>query len=310
MSFFAAILFATSIVCYYSKYVHGAKVYHIAVSLEEDINTLIAGDSHPMTSLDPDIIKNSKNISLDSENYFFTYYKLKYFLSHNSKVKNVILGFDAQNISKKNSERFLSYVPVEKNSYRRYYALLDYPGKNKIKSFRKYFIIAFLKYDMGIPINFYKDRYVLKYLFKRHLNESDFEFVGKFYRSEESNVDINEIRTKITEYYYNDHMIYSGISDLNIEYLHKIMRLCEENNVRLLLYRSPVLPAFKDLIPKDALRDFEKVKLDLLQGYKHTEFIDLLDVKLENEYFGDGDHVNALGAKVVSEIVYLILLKQ
>jgi hypothetical protein len=309
MSFFAAILIITSIVCYFSKYVHGVKVYNIAFPLEENINTLIIGDSHPMTSLDPEIIRNSKNISLDSENYFFTYYKLKYFLNHNSKVENVILGFDAQNISKKNSERFLSYVPVERNSYRRYYALLDYPGKNKIKSFRKYFIMAFLKYDMGIPINVYKDRYAFKYLFKRDLNESDFEFVGTFYRSEESNIDINEIRTKIIEYYYNDHMIYSGISDLNIEYLHKIMHLCEQNNVRLLLYRSPVLPTFKDLIPKDALLDFDKVKLDLLQGYKNTEFIDLLDLKLKREYFGDGDHVNALGAKVVSEMVYSNLLK-
>jgi len=105
------------------------KSYESIFKLNKNINTLIVGDSHTMTSLDPEIIEHSKNVSFNSENYFFSYYKLKHFLFYNSHIKVVILGFAPQNISKMSSEMFFFHEPTEKQLFDRYYSILE--GKSK-----------------------------------------------------------------------------------------------------------------------------------------------------------------------------------
>ena len=307
--YFAFLIVISFSMSYYYRSIYNIKSYKYVFELNKDINTLIIGDSHPMSSLDPDIIKNSKNISLDSENYFFTYYKLKYYISYNSHIKNVILGFSTHNVSKMSSEMFIFHEPTEKQVLERYYRILDFEGKYRIMSSRKYFIISVLKYDLGIPLEIYKDDFLLKKLFNRNIYESDYKFVGEFYKSDKSNVNNKDIQKKIKEYYYNDHMIYPGESDLNIEYLNKIIEMCSKKGIKVYLYSSPVFPTFKELIPKENLIDFERVKKDVIQNHKNTVYIDHTDYVLERKDYGDQDHLNSLGAKVVSHIIYGILLK-
>jgi len=300
---FCLFLILSFSICNIYKSFNNLKSHEYLFKLNYDINTLIIGDSHPMSSLDPNIIKYSKNIALDSENYFFTYYKLRYFLMHNLQIKNVIIGFAPQNISKINAEMFLYQEPTEKQSYKRYYNLLDYNGKNKIKSFRKNFIEAVLKYEFGIPIKIYKENLFLKYLFRKNINKHDFEFIGNFYSSEISNVNIEDIKNKVKEYFYDDHMKYPGKSDLNIEYLYKIINICSSRGIKIYLYRSPVHPIYYQLLPNETLRDYEDIKNEILNIDKNIEFIDYSKMQLETEHFGDGDHLNVFGAKIVSQLI-------
>ena len=141
--------------------------------LNEDVETLIIGDSHPATALDPDIIKNSKNFSAMGETYFFTYVKLNHILYKNPNIKNVIIGFGYHNISKMYGERYLYHNPTERELYNRYYILLNGKAKSKIKSFRKNFIIALLKYDLGFPIQIYKDKFLFSYILGKKMDLKD-----------------------------------------------------------------------------------------------------------------------------------------
>jgi hypothetical protein len=284
--------------------------YKHIFKLDNDIKILIIGDSHQMSALDPNVIKNSKNIALDSENYFFTYYKLKYYLSHNPNIKNVILGFSTHNVSKMSSEMFIYHEPTEKQVLERYYRILDFEGKSRIMSFRKYFIISVLKYDLGIPLEIYKDDLLMKILLHRNVDETDYKFIGGFYKSEQSNVNMKDIQNKIKEYYYNEQMIYPGISDLEIEYLNKIVEICSKKGIKVYLYSSPVFPLYKNLIPKENLIDFERVKNDVIKNHENTVYIDHTDYILEQTYFGDQDHLNSFGAKVVSKYIYDIIVKE
>ena len=290
--------------CFINKKLNNIKTLESAFKINKDINTLIVGDSHPMTSLDPEIIEHSKNVSFDSENYFFTYYKLKYLLLFNSHIKVVILGFTPENISKINVEMFLLHEPKEKQLLDRYYKILDDEGKNKIKSFRKYFILYFLKNDLGIPIGIYENDVLIKTLLNMQIEESDYNMIGGFYNSDNSNVNIQDIRQKIKEYFYNDNGIYPGKSVFNIEYLYKIMDLCSRKGIKVYLYRSNVFPMYKQLIPKESINDYEQVKQDILQKFTNAKYIHFSNLNnIDKIYFGDGDHLNRLGAKVVSNLM-------
>ena len=54
--------------------------------------TVIMGDSHTMTSLDPEKFNSADNISQTAEPYFVTYFKLKQILKY-KRVDTVLLGF-------------------------------------------------------------------------------------------------------------------------------------------------------------------------------------------------------------------------
>ena len=298
------ILFISFQILYYCKSIYHSKSYENIFKLNTKIDTLIIGDSHMRSALDPEIIKNSKNIALDTENYLCTYYKLKKFVSFNSHIRKVILGFSTHNVSKNQSEALFFQEPTEKQIFKRYYQLLDFEGKKRIvRLFSKYFIISFFKYDLGIPIRVYKDDYFLKNLFNRKIIESDFKFIGGYYRSEKSNVNMEDIPMKIKDYYYNDQMVYAGESELNIEYLNKILDLCSKNGIKVYLYSTPVYSRYKEMIPYENILGFEDVKNKLLKKYENVEYIDHTDYILEKNHFGDQDHVNAFGAKVVSQII-------
>jgi lysophospholipase L1-like esterase len=63
------------------------------------------------------------------------------------------------------------------------------------------------------------------------------------------------------------------------------------------------LPAHKKLIPIENIKDFEKVKNEILFKYKQVEYINHSNFEFEERYFGDGDHLNRKGAEVVSNII-------
>ena len=58
----------------------------------KNISTVICGDSHPMSAINDNILKNSINISNDSQHYIYTYNVLKIVVKNNPQIKTVILG--------------------------------------------------------------------------------------------------------------------------------------------------------------------------------------------------------------------------
>ena len=68
-------------------------------------NVLIAGDSHPLRSLNPELFKNAVNISQRGEPYVLTYWKLKKVLN-NYLPDTLILGYSTHNLSSFNDLKF------------------------------------------------------------------------------------------------------------------------------------------------------------------------------------------------------------
>jgi hypothetical protein len=286
----------------YRRACHGALEQPV-FRLEAPVGTLAVGDSHPQASLDPAVLAGGANVANSAENLFFTFYKLRFLLDRNPAITNVILGLAPHNFSKGYQESLLFGETATLEDFEAYYPLLDREGRRTLRSPRRGYLLATLKYDLGVPIQFYRNRAVTKLLMGRVVHRADFDWVGGFYGSERSDLDVEKMRRKITLYYLGADGRYTGVSDLMRLSLHRIMALCQERDVRLWIYTSPEHAWFRSRVPREANLAFERVRADAQRDFPAVRWLDFSESPLPDEAFGDGDHTNARGARIVSALV-------
>lgn len=278
--------------------------------LDPKIHTLIVGDSHPQVGVDPSIIPGSMNIAQSAEGYLFSYYKLRFFLDKNHGISNIILGFSYHNLAKKYQEGFLFDKKETPTTYNKYFVLLDEEGKRITRSLNPDYLVNWLNKDFGLPLHIYKDNLLQKKLLQQPYHPEDFEFFGGFDKREQSNIDPEVIKKKVKRYYLDSTGHYSGISPLMLSYLHKILKLCQKKHITVSLLNTPLLDIYQNQIPPEAIEKYQAIKIDLLAQYKNVMVLDLAHQPLPHHYFLDGDHINALGARVVSQIAAKALMNQ
>lgn len=85
--------------------------------------------------------------------------------------------------------------------------------------------------------------------------------------------------------------------------INKIASLCAARRIQLVLFNAPVTAGYRSLIPKEAVKDFNKMQVDLQAEYQNLSFLDLSALDLPIKSFYDCDHVNLDGARVVTGII-------
>jgi hypothetical protein len=83
-----------------------------------------------------------------------------------------------------------------------------------------------------------------------------------------------------------------NISKKNIEYLMKIIDYCKDNNLKIVLLRSPTLISYNNHIEYNRLLKNELSDID---------YFDFKKFPLKHIHFSDGQHLNVKGAKLISE---------
>jgi hypothetical protein len=268
------------------------------IKIENDINTVAIGDSHIQTSINPSIVSGCINLSRYGESYYYAYYKLKAILRDNNGITSVIIGFSDHNINMNRQDRSTT-MP-------QYYILIDDGTINKLVYPSITFAFNYLKYKIGVPLFVYEDLDIRYLTLLGKLQPAQAPYSGQFYMSEKTILDRNITRDKI-EHHYNKNKQYSGLSDFMLEYLKKIADMCFEKNIKLFLLATPLHHSYSDEIPEQARYDFDKSVLSILELRKNVYFIDFRKIRLEDSFFGDADHVNAAGAKIVSGFMDKIL---
>jgi hypothetical protein len=263
--------------------------------LPNGTKTLILGDSHLETAINPKDIPNSYSIAKSGENYFYTYNKLIHFLKNKQNIETVIIGCSWHNFSKIYQEPCLFGDKSETMSG--YFPLLNNNSKSVIKRWDPNYIVPFLTYDIGLPLGIYKDRFLLAGLMHKQLAISANPFYGGFRDINASNVNDSAIGEKIKLYFGDENL---ANSQLMVTYLHKVIELCDRNNIEVVLVNSPVHPQFREKVPKFYIEAFNVILTDLRYKYKHLDFIDISDLDLPGDAYYDGDHVNKIGSAIVS----------
>jgi hypothetical protein len=270
------------------------------LSFSSNIDTLILGDSHAESSLDPNLIPGSINAAHSGENLFYTFFKLKYLVERNPGVLHkVILGFSYHNITKKYQEE--SIVGGVRTSFAigEYYHFIDSEGKKRLSDSDSFMFYRF-KYDFGIPLMLYEDLTTRKSLFSESAKPRGF---GGFRVADESKLDENQIFRRVNSFYLDNNSNYTGDSEIMIDSLEKIAVLCDENKIRLYLYNAPLNSAYRRLVPLAAYESYDKVLKSLKSRYPTITIIDMSQELIEDKFFKDGDHLNKNGSKIASRIL-------
>lgn len=85
-------------------------------------------------------------------------------------------------------------------------------------------------------------------------------------------------------------------SDLNMTSLDKIVALCREKEIELIILNTPIHTYYKRKIPEDYINKFKNIQK------KHTlATVNFSDLYFSDDCFiSDGDHVSAKGARIVT----------
>jgi len=291
-------LFLTAIVSIANKRLVLDLIYDPQIfKLDSTTHVLLIGASDIEFSLNPKLIKNSYNVARPAENFFYNYYKLKFILESNPQINTIIIGFgypslsqaSAQDINGANASQF----------YDRYFMLLDAEGRTFASGFNKDYLINLAKFHYGVPLEFYKHIELFgRILFNNH-NINLYPFWGGFQKDLEFFKKNAEkiLGSPIRRHYYINNIL-AEKSDVLINYLEKIVLLCKERNIRLVLLKTPLKKAYRNEIPPYHLKLNSKVLERVKSLNSGIESYDYLSFFTDDAYFLDWDHLNKKGADI------------
>ena len=257
------------------------------IILPPNISTIVCGDSHTQTAIDDSILSDCINLSNSSEHYLYSHSVLNLTLQNNPQIKRVILGISYHSFG----EFYDKYIFGEKSKYMysKYLPILDKETLDDLYRNNP------LELTLQFPNTLKKIAKSIKYS-----KYNQFPFYGAFYKSYRSNLNDSRIGKAIQRHYYNEVGNQQEYSFMQKKYLNRIINLCFINDVDLILINTPVSIEYKKNIPKKIIMNYYNT-LDSLEN--KFVFWDFNDLKVEDKCYGDGDHLNYLGAGILSPLI-------
>ena len=254
------------------KVLNKTKSYEISPST----TTIFLGHSHAECSYNDSIIPNSINLASSGEAYFYTYLKLKSILKHNSHIERLVIEFSNNQIS-----QGMDNWTWDSNHISRFFPNLA--PSCSFKDHRMLFFNSPASYLIGFQKNL-------------NLNLKKLTLNSYFYDITKSGGFIGqETKFKSRVDSLTEVIDYSLVSETNIEYLQKIIKLASDNSIKVDLIRSPTWNTYHFI---ENEKDFQKIRHT---KFANTNFIDLQDFFSELKYFRDPEHLNNTGATELSE---------
>lgn len=244
--------------------------------LEDDVTTVIVGDSHTMWAIDSSDIDKVENISLNAEGYVYTYYKLEHLLRSEPNISHVYLGFGYHNLSA-------------------YYD--EYIFGDQFKGFIHRYIGVMRARDFSdVIVNNPKDMLtIIKNILQKGGSaglKQQCTLYGSFPREKKMDTySSSQMEKRILAQYFDDGKVI-GISKSNLQYLEKIVSLLRDNSIEVTLLSTPLHKEYVELVPAEFKQRFDDFVIQNGLTVYGFEDLNLSD----SEFLPDGDHVNYNGA--------------
>ena len=241
---------------------------------------IVIGHSHPECAFNDSLIEGLQNFSRSGESYFYTYYKLIPLLAQNARIKTVFIDFSNDMISAEKNDwtwgqRYLT------RSYAAYGPFIDASGNRFLFTHNpKAFLDA---QSLSVQASLMS--------FINH----DYDYSGRLgkYVFLERNQTDSLLKAGTFDYVNRDQLF--ELSTVNLTYLRKMIDYTRSLNRKVYLLRSPMHKSSPYLLNESL---FRKVYDSL---FKDVEFLDYVNFPLENNEYGNLEHLNFRGAKKFSE---------
>jgi hypothetical protein len=250
--------------------------------LDENIHTVLIGDSHIQMTLNDSVLPNTKNLSRNAETFLFSYYKLATLLQQNPSLKRVFLGYGYHSLSNNNDN--YTFGMYSKDIATRYFFILPLAIQTKMMATNGQVLPSFIKNALGLGWS--------------NINpKQDYSFLG-FYENTFKNAAVQyESIEKGLQNMYFDKGTMRPFSEDNIFYLQEIVNLCKSKNVQLTLVNTPIHPKYKSGIPSEYKHRYYSIVKD--NNLTLFEFDNL--VLTDSCFVTDGDHVSVNGSLLTTD---------
>ena len=248
--------------------------------IESHINEVYVGDSHIRQSVVDSLLINGQNIALNSESFYFTYYRLKKIFESKNNIKTVYLGFSYHSLSDYYDERI--YGKFSNSISPKYFYLLPFSEQVKIFYYNR-------------EHNYLKK--IIKNSIKPILNNSNFGGYSNNFVNTKSRK--SSIEKRINFQYYTDKNL-NEFSKINLRYLEKIIALSKKHKFDLIIIKTPLDSYYKSKIPIEYINKYD----DTIKKY-NLNLIDFENLFIEESLFiPDGDHLSRIGSiKMTKELI-------
>lgn len=281
--------------------------YYLNCAIQEGkkstIDTIITGSSYGLHGIDRSQLKTAVNLSLLSQDLYFSVKGIEEVCEANPNIKNIVLCcsyyYFYSDLSKTQCESELGrvskvYYPLFHDLHNAIYLPPKYYNKlpaSKIIDVEKMMqFYAFTEYE---KCYFYEQRPTYKFAVKewddkeknwQQLSEEERTLAGEK-RAVNHNGNINYIKT-----YQENQMI-----------MEKLSQYCEERQINLIVLVTPISKYYRAASLPEFKEDFYHV-LDSVSGAVHV--IDKYDDEsFEIADFNDMDHLNEFGAKKLTALL-------
>lgn len=246
----------------------------------QDVDSVIVGDSHGMWSIDDSTIPGLRNISLNAEGYRYTYGKLEQLFASEPHVRRVYLSVGFHN--------FAGYYDqyIDGSDFKFFAA--RYLG---ILTWRDYVAVA--KKDLADFPSFIKR--LVTGGFRPGL-KGQCELYGTFPTEKQTqSFDLESTKKRVeSQFFASGKLLPESAS--NVTYLQKIVELCREKNVELVVLNTPLHQEYERRIPES----YKKRLVDFIAS-NHLDYYHFDDLALDDASFlPDGDHLNSRGAELTT----------
>ena len=245
------------------------------------IHILILGDSHPMYSINENLVNHSLKQCSSGEPYFYSLLKLDLYKSIHPDITTLILGISYHSFNKNVDARIDTY-----SSY-----MSIYPKIKHIKPLVK--IEDYLSLKTRLKVSF---GYKFGIPSKDCIAELKNEFIGF-----ESFGEPTLINT-INRHYYTHSGNINDLSSIQIKVIDYIVQYCKKSNITLVLYNAPVRKEYLASIPYLFIQTTDSIANSYTDN-KHIYYLNHTDYPLSDTCFSDYDHLNMNGANIITPIL-------
>ena len=244
--------------------------------IDKKYKNVFLGHSHTECAFTDTIIKNTINLSNGGECYFYTYLKLKKILQNNDHLERVFISFSNNQIGIGNDTYDIWNDKYINKWFTKYGAYME---QKDLAVLAKNNPLCFLKAQS------YTIKEYLTFLLKSDKDIITSQSWGRYNYLKKNKID--SILKTIKEEKYPTSFIYSNIS---IDYLLKMIRLCKDKGVNIYLVRSPVHEKWQDFKNEYFFRKILK------EQFSTVNFLDFKNFPLDNSCFADEHHINFKGS--------------
>ena len=263
-------------------------------NIPKNISSLVLGHSQSACSLKDSFLNGFYNLSENGEGYPYSYFKSKKILENNAQIKNIFIEYTNNQLGEyANNRIYGEYIDINVSKNipvltSNFIFRAFWKNKNPIKIAKtlSQALTSNVSFILGEDSNYIESKwhnYEVPNRIYTPTNKISF-FEDKFTSFK------SKIKKIASPLLFHDVEKKDVIESINIEYLKKLLEICNDNGVNLYFIRSP-LPSGTTFANENLFKE------TLKNEFKDVTFLDFKEFPLQNNKFADHLHLNRSGQK-------------